>query len=161
MAASVRASDEPERRESVRELLAFGLVAAGAALGIGSLFLPWANQLGIGIAMTDATTPNQWGWAMPAGLPIFLLSTLVLGAASGSDRAQERLPNLALVIGRVTGLVMPMILGGLYLGVFLLYWGFPWGFGGGIYVLLLGAVLLIAGAIVTLFFPPEVPTDPD
>jgi hypothetical protein len=160
-AASPLASDEPDRKESVRELLAFGLVAAGASLGMASLFLPWANEAGTSVMMTETTAPHQWGWGMPAGLPIFLLSALVLGAVSGSDRAQLRLPNLSLEIGRVTSVVMPMILGGLHLGVFLLYWGFPWGFGGGLYVLLLGSVLLIAGAIAALFFPPEVPTDGD
>jgi hypothetical protein len=160
VAASVLASDEPERKESVRELLAFGLIAAGAGLGIGSLILPWATALGAGIAMTD-TSPNQWGLEMASGIPLFLLSTLVLGAASASDRAQARFPEYAPVIGQVSELVMPLILGGLYLGVFLLYWGSPWGFGAGLFILLLGAISLIAGAIVTLFFPPEVPQDRD
>ena len=158
-AESPLASGEPARKESARELIAFGLVAAGAALGIGSLFLPWANELGTSVMMTETTAPHQWGWGMPAGISIFLLSTLVLGAVSGSDRAQAKLPRLSLEIGRVTSTVMPLILGGLDLGVFLLYWGFPWGFGGGLFVLLLGAVSLIAGAIVALFFPPETPPE--
>jgi len=42
-----------------------------------------------------------------------------------------------------------------YLGVFLLYLTLPDGFGMGVLTMLLGGALLIAGAIVTLFFPPE------
>jgi hypothetical protein len=156
-AAPPLTSDEPATRESVRELVAFGLVAAGAVIGIFSLFFPWANELGTSVMMSETTSPHQWGWGMPGGIPIFLLGTLVLGAVAGCDRAQARLPNLSREIGTVANVVMPMILGGLCLGIFLLYWGFPWGFGGGLYVLFLGSVLLIAGALAALFFPPEVP----
>jgi len=154
-------SDVPARKESMQELVAFGLVAGGAATGIASLFLPWANALGIGVGATGSPPPNQWGWGMPAAIPLFLLSVLVLGAASGSDRAQERLPNLTLIITRITDLILPMILGGVYLGVFLLYVTLPWGFGGGVFGVLLGAALLMVGAVVTLFFPPEAIRDAD
>ena len=156
------ASDESARKESTLELVAFGLVAAGAVVGLAGLFLPWATGDGIGIGNVQNAQPqaNQWGLGMPAGILLFLLSGLVLGAASGSDRAKERLPNLAAIIGQVTDLIMPMVLGGLYLGVFLLYLTYPWGFGLGVLSMLLGGGLLIAGAIVTLFFPPEVAPDP-
>jgi hypothetical protein len=160
-----QASDKPARKESTLELIAFGLVAAGAVIGIASLFLPWTgvNGIGIGTTMTSGSPPppNQWGWAMPVALPLFLISGLALGAASGSDRSQERLPNLALVISRVTDLIMPMILGGLYLGIALLYLTLPSGYGSGVFLgqfaLLVGAALSITGAIVTLFFPPAAP----
>ena len=159
-----QASGVPARKESTLELVAFGLVAAGAVVGIAGLFLPWTavNGIGIGTTMTSSSPPppNQWGWGMPAGIPLFLLSALVLGAATGSDRAQERLPNLASVIARVTGAIIPMILGGLYLGVFLLYLTLPWGFGTGVFALMVGAGLLIAGAVVTLFLPPDAATNP-
>jgi hypothetical protein len=158
----VEASSKPARKESTSALVAFGLVAAGAVVGMASLFLPWAGLSGIGVGTTGSTPPaSQWGWGMPAGLLIFLLSGLVLGAASGNDRAQERLPKLAPVIVKVTDLIMPMILGGLYFGVFLLYFTLPWGYGAGIFALLLGAGLLISGGVVTLFFPPEVATGAD
>jgi hypothetical protein len=148
---------EPARKESIPELIAFGLVAAGAVIGVVGLLLPWANSNGIGIGNYRTSVPpaNDWGINMPASIFIFLLSSLVLGAASGSDRAKERLPELAPIIGRVTDLIMPMILGGLYLGVFLLYLTLPFGFGIGVMSMLLGGCLLIAGAIVTLFFPPD------
>ena len=54
--------------------------------------------------------PNQWAWGMPAAIPLFLLTALVLGAAAGSDRAQQRLPALASVIARVTDVILPMLL---------------------------------------------------
>jgi hypothetical protein len=158
--APIAASSKPARKESTAELIAFGLVAAGAVIGMVSLFLPWAGLNGIGVGTTGSTPPaNQSGWGMPAAWFFFLLSGLVLGAASGNDRAQERLPQLAPVIVKVTDVIMPMILGGLYLGVFLLYFTLPWGYGAGMFALLVAAALLISGAVVTLFFPPEARTE--
>ena len=153
--ASVQATGAAGK-ESTQELVAFGLVAAGTVVGIASLILPWAASNGIGIGTTGSSPPpNGSGWLMPASMPLFLLSGLVLGAASGSDRAKERLPNLAAIIGRVTDSIMPMVLGGLYVGVFLLYLTLPWGCGMGAFALLFGGVLLLAGATVTLFSSPE------
>lgn len=150
--------DGPVRKESTQELVAFGLVAAGAVVGAASLFLPWTGVVGMGIG-TTSPSPNQWGWSLPAALPLFLLSALVLGGVTGSDRAREKLPNLASVIVQVTDLIMPMILGGLYLGVVLLYVTLPSGFGSGLLLgqlaMLVGAGLLIAGSIAGLAFPHE------
>jgi hypothetical protein len=159
--APTQAADESGRKEPVAELVAFGLVAGGSVIGIAGLFLPWANSVGIGIGNYSNANlqANQWGLGMPASIFLFLLSGLVLGAASGSDRAKERLPALGPVIGQVTDLIMPMILGGVYLGVFLLYLTLPSGFGMGVLTMLLGGGLLIAGAVVTLFFPPEATPD--
>jgi hypothetical protein len=161
--ASVQGPGKSARKESTQVLVAFGLVTAGAVIGMASLFLPWANDVGIGIGnySKGSPPPNQWGWGMPTAWPLFLLSVLILGAASGNDRAQERLPRLAPVIVKVTDLIMPMILGGLYLGVCLLYVTLSTGYGLGILALLVGAGLLIGGAVVTLFFPPEVATEND
>jgi hypothetical protein len=153
----------PAHKESIPELVAFGLVAAGAFIGIAGLFLPWSGVTGIGIGTMSVAgsppPPNQWGWAMPASLLLFVLSALVLAAAAASDRGQERFPRLALIIGRVTDLVLPMILGGLYLGVVLMYLTVPADYGPGLYVgqyaLTLGAGLLIAGSVVTAFLPPR------
>jgi hypothetical protein len=158
--APAQAADESGRKETVAELAAFGLVAGGAVIGIAGLFLPWANSDGFGIGNSYLKLQaNQWGLGMPSSIFLLLLSGLVLGAASGSDRAKERLPALGPVIGQVTDLIMPMILGGVYLGVFLLYLTLPDGFGMGVLTMLLGGALLIAGAVVTLFFPPEAAPD--
>jgi hypothetical protein len=156
-------------KESVQELVAFGLVAAGVSIGIASLFLPWAGATGIGIGteMVAGSPPpaNQWGWGMPAAFPLFLLSLPVLLGAGASDRIQARFPNFSLVVARVTDLILPIILGGLYLGVALMYMTVPANYGAGLYLgqsaLALGAGLMIAGAIVTVFFPPNVDPIPD
>jgi hypothetical protein len=151
---------QPARKESAPELVAFGFVAAGGVVGFASLFLPWAGSAGIGIGTVASAgslpQPNQWAWGMPAAIPLLLLTGLVLGAAAGSDRAQQRLPSLAFVIGRVTDVILPMLLGGLYLGVGLLYVTLPpqFGFGTGIIALIAAGCLLLAGSIVALFFPP-------
>jgi hypothetical protein len=153
------AAGKPVRKESIPELIAFGLVAAGSVLGIASLFMPWANQQGIGIGNYSLGTPppDQWGWGMPAALPLFLTSLLMVGAAAGSDASQVRLPNLAAPIRQVTDLILPMVLGGLYLGVFLLYLTLPGphAYGSGTVVLCLGGCLLIGGGVTALFFPPK------
>jgi hypothetical protein len=146
-----------EHKDSVPELVSFGMVVGGAAVGIASLFLPWANAGGLGIGnyslSTQQPVANAWGWDMPAALPLFLISVLVLGAVAGSDVSQARLPNLARVIHLVTDFVLPTLLGGLYLGVFLLYGTLPNGFGIGLIGILLGACSLIVGSAITLFYP--------
>lgn len=159
----------PPRKESIPELVAFGLVAAGGFIGIASLFLPWSGVTGIGIGTMSIAgsppPPNQWGWAMPASLLLFVLSVPVLLAAAASDRAQGRFPSFGSIIGHITDLVLPMILGGLYLGVILMYLTVPADYGPGLYVgqyaLALGASLLIAGAVVTVFLPPPMEDRPD
>jgi hypothetical protein len=157
--AATPAATVSTRKESVQELVAFGLVAAGGVVGFASFFLPWAGSTGIGIGtVAMAGSPpqaNQWAWGMPAAIPLFLLTGLILGAAAGSDRAQQRLPELAPVIGRVTDVMLPMLLSGLYFGVGLLYLTLPYGFGTGIFILIAGACLLLAGSIVALFGPPK------
>ena len=149
-----------EHKDSVPELVSFGMVVGGAAVGIASLFLPWANAVGLGIGNYEASgqtaTPNAWGWDMAAALPLLLISVLVLGAVAGSDVSQARLPKLAPIIRLVTDFVLPMLLGGLYLGVFILYGTLPNGFGIGLIGVLLGACSLIGGCSITLFYPMAV-----
>jgi len=147
----------PKRKESVQELVAFGLIAAGTVVGIASLILPWGNGIdGVGIGLNSSPPKaNEWGLSTFAALPLILLSALTLGAAYGSDRAKERLPRLASVIGQATDMIIPMILGGLYLGVVLMSATYPWGFGFGVLVMLIAAGLLIGGAVTTIFFPPK------
>ena len=159
--ALAAAESAPARKAPVQELVAFGLSTAGAALGIASFFLPWTGVNGIGIGTTQAGAANQWAFAMPAGIPLLLITALVLGGVAGSDRIQLEIPKLATVIGRVTDLILPMLLGGLYLGVVILYATLPWGYGMGVVVLLVAAALLVAGSIVSILFPPEPATNLD
>jgi hypothetical protein len=157
-AASLGGSVRAALPESTRELVAFALSAAGAALGIASFFLPWTGVTGIGVGTTgEKIAPNQWAFAMPAGIPLLLITILVLSAVAGSDRIQIEVPRFATGIARITDLILPMILGGLYLGVVLLYVTLPssFGYGMGIVILMVSAVLLIAGSVVSIFYPPE------
>jgi hypothetical protein len=150
----------PARTESTQELVAFGLSAAGAALGIASLFLPWTAVTGIGVGTTgEKVASNQWAFAMPAGIPLLLITVLVLVGIATSDRGQLKLPGLASVIGRVTDVILPMILGGIYLGVALLYATLPYGYGMGIAILVIAATILVAGSVVSIFFPPKPAAD--
>jgi len=139
----------------VAELVAFGLSVAGAALGLASLLLPWTGVSGIGVGTTKLGAASQWAFAMPAGIPLLLVTALILGGIAGSDWAQVKLPKLASLIARVTDTILPMILGGLYLGVALMYVTLPWGYGMGIVVLLIAAALLVAGSVVCIFFPSQ------
>ena len=147
----------PARSEPVAELVAFGLSVAGAALGLASLLLPWTGVSGIGVGTTKLGVASQWAFAMPAGIPLLLVTALILGGIAGSDWAQVKLPKLASLIARVTDTILPMILGGLYLGVVLLYITLPtsFGYGLGIVVLLIAAALLVAGSVVCIFFPSQ------
>ena len=148
--------------ETTQELVAFGLSAAGAALAIASFFLPWTGVSGVGIGSTGVkVVSNQWAFAMPAAIPMLLISVLSLAAITVSDRAQVELPRFAAVIARATDLFLPLILGGLYLGVALLYMTLPFGYGMGIIVLVMAAALLIGGAVVAVASPPHPTPKPE
>jgi peptidoglycan/LPS O-acetylase OafA/YrhL len=82
-----------------------------------------------------------------------VIAAVLLAAILASDKLEELLPALAPIIRRLTETAAPMLLGGILLGVGVVYQTLPWGCGGGIALLALGAVLLIAGSIVGLFFP--------
>jgi hypothetical protein len=140
--------------EPKSELVVTGLTALGGAIGLVSFFLPWTAQNGMGVGTVDAhPRPGAWAFDTAGGWPIFLITVILLGLILASDRVEELVPALAPTIRRLTEVVLPMLLGGTLLGVGLLYQLLPWGCGGGILPLMFGAVLLVAGSIVGLFFP--------
>ena len=140
--------------EPKSELVVTGLTALGGAIGLVSFFLPWTAQNGMGVGTVDAhPRPGAWAFDTAGGWPIFLITVILLGLILTSDRVEELVPALAPTIRRLTEMVLPMLLGGILLGVGLLYQLLPWGCGGGILPLMFGAVLLVAGSIVGLFFP--------
>ena len=143
--------------EPKTELAATGLTALGGAFALVSFFLPWTSLSGMGIGtmstLSSPARPSAWAFDTAAGWPIVLLTVLALASVLASDRLEELMPALAATIRRLNEVVVPMILGGIYLGVGLLYFTLPWGCGSGIVLLTLGALLLIAGSIVGLFFP--------
>jgi hypothetical protein len=144
--------------EPRNELAALALTGLGGALALISFFLPWAPDNGIAIGATgNQPRPGAWAFDTPAGWPLFFITLLLLGSVAAGSKAQEVLPGLASTIGRLTEIVAPLVLGGGLLGVALLYLTLPWGYGGGLVALTLGACLLVAGAIVALFFPSASP----
>ena len=140
--------------EPKAELTATGLTALGGALALVSFALPWAGDNGLGVGTVDIH-PRSGAWAFDtaAGWPLFVIAAVLLAAILASDKLEELLPALAPIIRRLTETAAPMLLGGILLGVGVVYQTLPWGCGGGIALLALGAVLLIAGSIVGLFFP--------
>jgi hypothetical protein len=140
--------------EPKAELAATGLTALGGALALVSFALPWAGDNGLGVGTRDIhPRPEAWAFDTAAGWPLFLMAAVLLAAILASDKLEGLLPALAPTIRRLTESAIPMLLGGILLGVGLLYLTLPWGCGGGISLLVTGAVLLIAGSIVGLFFP--------
>jgi hypothetical protein len=140
--------------EPKTELAATGLTALGGAFALVSFALPWAAENGLGVGTIDLN-PRAGAWAFdtPAGWPLFLISALLLASLLASDKLEELMPGLAPTIRRLTETTVPMLLGGFLLGVSFLYLTLPWGCGDGLVLLAAGALLLIAGSIVGLFFP--------
>ena len=136
------------------------LTGLGGALALISFFLPWAPDNGIAIGATgNQPRPGAWAFDTPAGWPLFFITLLLLVSVAAGDRAQQLMPGLASTIRRLTWIVAPMALGSGLLGVALLYLTLPWGYGGGLVTLTVGAGLLIAGSIVALFFPSTPPSE--
>ena len=142
------------------ELAALALSGLGGALALISFFLPWAPDNGIAIGATGSQ-PRSGAWAFdtPAGWPLFFITLLLLASVAAGERAPQVMPGLASTIRRLSGIVAPMALGSGLLGVALLYLTLPWGYGGGLVVLTVGACLLVAGSIVALFFPSDPPSE--
>ena len=84
---------------------------------------------------------------------LFFVTAALMALVLGSDQLEELLPGVARVVRRLTETVAPMLLGGIYMGVAIVYRTVPWQTGSGLSFLALGAVLLVAGSIVGLFFP--------
>jgi hypothetical protein len=140
--------------EPKTELAATGLTALGGAFALVSFALPWAPDNGLAVGTVDLQPrPGAWAFDTVAGWPIVLITVLLLAAVLASDKLEEMMPGLAPTIRRLTEAAVPMLLGGFLLGISLLYLTLPWGSGGGIVLLAIGACLLIAGSIVGLFFP--------
>ena len=152
----IRATLASIAAEPKAELVATGLTALGGAFALISFFLPWTADNGLGIGTIDLhPRPGAWAFDTAAGWPLFLFAAILLASILASDKLEELMPGLAPTIRRLTEVAMPMLLGGVLLGAGLMYQMLPWGCGGGIALLLLGAVLLIAGSIVGLFYPAQ------
>ncbi len=136
------------------EQVTLSLIGLGWALALVSFLMPWAASNGIGVG-TIGSDPRAGAWAFdtPAGWMLFLLTVVLLGAVVMSGRIQAASPSMAPVVRQITGIVVPMTLGGGLFGVALLYLTLPWGCGSGLVVLALGAGLMVAAGIAALFYP--------
>jgi hypothetical protein len=141
-------SDEPKG-----ELAAMGLVAMGAAFAVVGFFMPWASPNGWSLAVSGDPRPNAWAFDVSGGWTLFLISVALMALVLASDKLESFVPRFAPVIKRLTEVVAPLLLAGIYLGVFLLYRSAPWPTGSGPDLLAIAACLLVAGAIVGLFNP--------
>jgi hypothetical protein len=143
--------------EPRNELAALALTGLGGAMALASFFLPWAAANGMAIGSTslrgEALRGGAWAFDTPAGWPLFLISLLLLAAVVAGDRLGDLLPGMAETLGVLTAVVAPLALGSGLLAVALMYLTLPWGCGGGLVLLALGACLLVAGSMVALFFP--------
>jgi hypothetical protein len=136
------------------QLVAAGLVVLGGAMGTVSFFLPWAGPDGMAIgAMGSNPTHNAWAFDTPAGWPLFIITVLLVASVLVSDQLEDLMPGLAATVRRLTEVVSPMLLGGVYAGVAVVNWTLPWASGSGISMLALASGLLIAGSITGLFYP--------
>ena len=150
----IRASMASIAAEPKAELATEALTALGGAIVLISFFLPWAAANGLGIGTVDVNPrPGAWAFDTAGGWPLFFVVLFILSIVLVSDRLEELMPPLASTIRRLTEVALPMVLGGILLGVSVMYQSLPWGCGAGILPLMFGAALLIAGSIVGLFFP--------
>ena len=123
-------------------------------MGTVSFFLPWAGPDGMAIgAMGSNPTHNAWAFDTPAGWPLFIITVLLVASVLVSDQLEDLMPGLAATVRRLTEVVSPMLLGGVYAGVAVVNWTLPWASGSGISMLALASGLLIAGSITGLFYP--------
>jgi hypothetical protein len=135
------------------ELAATVLTALGGTLALVSFFLPWAGANGLAIGTIDVSPrPGAWAFDTPGGWPLFFLFGVLAASIVASYKLEELMPGLAPTIRRLTEVTVPMLLGGILLGVGLMYLTLPWGCGSGPALLALGGAVLIAGSTVGLFF---------
>jgi hypothetical protein len=115
------------------------LVVAGGALTSVSFLLPWATQLVIGGTLGRGYF-DRWGLASPAAIILLAaaLTTFILGIVPNPVPAWLR-----------TGL-LPLIVGGVLLGLVWAYLIGPFGPAIGVWTVALGALLFVIGGILAL-----------
>jgi hypothetical protein len=114
--------------------------AAGWAVAIGALFgavafvLPWA-AVGVIGTQFDPTFTGRWGLANPANLvPMFVAVALLLITLIPS-----RIPT------SIRGVVLPIVIGGWFLGIAWTYATGPFGSGWGVDAIAIGGIVLVIG----------------
>jgi hypothetical protein len=113
--------------------------AIGSILAIVAFVLPWA-QNGVAGTQGDRTYLGQWGLANPAYMLVFAAAIAVLLLTI----VPNRLPREARAVA------LPLLFGGLLLGLGWSYATGPFGTGPGVDAMALGAVLLVVGGLLDL-----------
>lgn len=113
--------------------------AVGSVIAAVAFVLPWARNGVLG-TQGDRTYLGQWGLANPAYLLLFAASIALLIVTI----VPNKLPREARAIA------LPLLLGGLLLGLAWSYLTGPFGTGPGVDAMALGAVLLVAGGLLDL-----------
>jgi hypothetical protein len=148
--------------EPRRELVMLSLTALGATMSLVSFFLPWAADNGLAVGTIDLhPRAGAYAFDTPAGWPLFFVLVLLIAPVLLADVIEQLLPAAARLVKRLTEVALPMLAGGILVGVSLLYLTIPWGCGGGLVVLGLGGMLLVISALVGLLFPETPRKEPD
>ncbi len=113
--------------------------AVGSVIAAVAFVLPWARNGVLG-TQGDRTYLGQWGLANPAYLLLFAASIALLIVTI----VPNKLPREARAIA------LPLLLGGLLLGLAWSYLTGPFGTGPGVDAMALGAVLLVVGGLLDL-----------
>jgi hypothetical protein len=109
-------------------------VAVGALFGAVAFVLPWA-AVGVIGTQFDPTYTGQWGLANPADLvPMFVAIALLLMTLIPS-----RIPAW------IRGVVLPILVGGWFLGIAWSYATGPFGLGWGVDAVAIGGIILVIG----------------
>jgi hypothetical protein len=127
-------SDLPFR--TPRDLPAW-MAAIGSLIGAIGFVLPFSSSLVIGGGIEDTLT-GRWGLSNPANLVVMVLSIALLFVTL----IPSRIPV------SIRGAVLPILLGGWFLGILWSYATGPFGLGVGVDALgVAGVVLIIGGAL--------------
>jgi hypothetical protein len=111
-------------------------VAIGALLGSAAFLLPWAAYGVIGTQF-EPTYTGQWGLANPADLvPMSVAIALLLVTL-----IPNRIPSW------IRGVVVPIVVGGWFLGIAWNYATGPFGLGLGVDAVAIGALALVIGGV--------------
>ncbi len=148
MTAAATASATGRRGMAVPAELAEWLAIGGSVLVIVSFVLPWATDGVIGSRGSGYT--SDWGLANPGHLVLILatLTILVLHIVP------NRVPRW------VRSGVLPLLVGGVLLGLAFAYYARPFGGGTGVAVELAGALVLVGGGLLGIPSARNEPTTP-
>ncbi len=113
--------------------------AVGSLTAAVAFVLPWARNGVLG-TQGDRTYLGQWGLANPAYLLLFAAAIAVLVVTI----VPNKLPREARAIA------LPLLLGGVLLGLTWSYATGPFGTGAGVDAMALGAILLVVGGLLDL-----------